>query len=127
MIQHSAVSTSAHAWAEGTGLSSSCRMLQFLSYAFDASIGEIFFPLVRGGTVCIPSEEERLDNIGGAISDLGCNWALITPSFARTIPPQYLTEFEALSQGGEEVTRNDIIDRFAYIPRLITTYIPIIS
>lgn len=100
-------------------------MLQILSYAFDASVAEIFLPLIRGGTVCIPSEEERFNKVGSAITDLECNWAFITPSLARAIPRRYLCNLHALSLGGEEVTRDDITNRFAFVPTLITSYVSV--
>lgn len=117
MIHHSAVSTAAHAWTERTGMNSPSRTLPFLSYAFDASLAEIFFPLIRGGTVCIPSEKERINNIGEFISDLKCNSTIITPSFARTIPFKYLSDLGILSLGGEAVSREDVAERFAFIPK----------
>lgn len=123
MIHHSAVSTAGHAWTERTGMNSSSRTLQFLSYAFDASLAEIFFPLTRGGTVCIPSEKERINNIGQFILDLKCNSAIVTPSFARTIPYKYLSQLEILSLGGEAVSREDIAERFSFIPKLFTSYV----
>lgn len=121
MIHHSAVLTAAHAWTKRAELSSFTRMLQFLSYAFDASIAEIFFPMIRGGMVCIPMEDDRLNDIGRFIYDLKCNSAIITPSFARTIPQKYLSQFQCLSLGGEVVLREDITERFASIPKLLTS------
>ena len=45
--------------------------------------------LMHGGCVCIPSEDNRMDNIPGFISRSGVNWgALFTPSFIGAFEPK---------------------------------------
>lgn len=55
------------------------RVLQFAAHTFDASLVEILTTLMMGGTVCIPTEESRLNNIVSVINDMNVNWAVLTP------------------------------------------------
>lgn len=42
------------------GFDRSSRVFQFAAHVFDLVIDEMFLPLVYGGTVCIPSDDERM-------------------------------------------------------------------
>ena len=55
VIDHRAYSTGALSHEEGLQMKD--RVLQFASYAFDASLVEILSTPVQGGCVCVPSEE----------------------------------------------------------------------
>lgn len=68
-------------------LTESSRVLQFSSYTFDASMWEIFSTLISGGTVCVPSEHDRLDSLENAICTFSVDEAMLTPSVARIIDP----------------------------------------
>lgn len=63
--------------------------------AFDASIAEIFFLLIRGGTICIPQKEYQLNDVGRFISDFERKSTPIAPSFARIIPHNYVSNSKA--------------------------------
>ncbi|KAF2802919.1 nonribosomal peptide synthase-like protein [Mytilinidion resinicola] len=105
MISHSAFSTSATEHTKAMNLSSASRVLQFASYSFDASVMEILSTLVVGGCVCVPSDEERMNDISAAIQRMGANWALLTPSVASTIKPSSVPCLRTLVTGGEAMNR----------------------
>ncbi|MES2730971.1 MAG: amino acid adenylation domain-containing protein [Bacteroidota bacterium] len=48
------------------GIQSSCRVSQLVQPTFDASLRDIFVPLCTGGTLCIPTEDDR-NNISALV------------------------------------------------------------
>ncbi|KAJ5670061.1 acetyl-CoA synthetase-like protein [Penicillium maclennaniae] len=79
-------------------------ILQFASFSFDASICELFAPLVAGGTVCIPSEEERIEDLEGVMQRLSVTDASLTPAIAASLRPEALPTLKHLYIGGEAPT-----------------------
>jgi non-ribosomal peptide synthetase component F len=75
----------------------------FASYAFDASIFEIFMTLLVGGTVCVLGDEERLDGFAAACSRMNVNFSLLTPTFLRTLLPADVPTLKKLCTGGEAI------------------------
>lgn len=82
-------------------LSPSTRILQFSSYTFDVSLFEIFATLSAGGCVCVPSEQERLNDLAGAIRSLGVNALSLTPTVARLLPADGFPDVELVVFAGE--------------------------
>ncbi|KAF2844368.1 acetyl-CoA synthetase-like protein [Plenodomus tracheiphilus IPT5] len=84
---------------------------------------EIYAPLIYGGRVCIPSDEERINNVEESMNRMAVNWAYFTPSFARLFTQYDLPSLQTLLLGGEVVTSDDInawVDRV----RVIHSYGP---
>ncbi|TVY81872.1 Nonribosomal peptide synthetase easA, partial [Lachnellula suecica] len=84
--------------------STESRVLQFASLSFDTSLEDILTTLLFGGTVCIPSEKDRVNNITAFINNSRANTAHITPSFANTLSPDAVPTLKALRLGGERMT-----------------------
>ncbi|KAJ5204206.1 nonribosomal peptide synthase [Penicillium cinerascens] len=108
VIEHSAFCTSAVAFGEIFRYTSSTRVLQFASYGFDASVGEVLGPLMAGGCVCVPSEQDRQQDLGNASERLGANFAFFTPAVLRTLNPDEFPSLSMIVCGGEKFTLNDI-------------------
>ena len=104
-------------------LSSESRFLQFAAYSFDVSLGDIFTTLIFGGFVCIPSEQQRIADLAGAINTMNVNQACLTSSVARTIQPCDCPGLKALSLGGEGLS-NDVVSAWADYTHLLNTYGP---
>ncbi|KAJ5742214.1 hypothetical protein N7533_011623 [Penicillium manginii] len=104
MNEHGAYITNLRTYTERLQMNLSSRVLQFASYTFDASILEILTTLLVGGCVCVPNEETRLHSISRFIEEYQANWALLTPSFARTIDPASVPSLKTLVLGGEAMT-----------------------
>lgn len=84
------------------------RVLQFSSYTFDASMWEIFCTLISGGTVCVPSEYDRLDSLEDAIRRFSVDEAMLTPSVSRIInPPAVAGCLRTLRLAGEAISSAD--------------------
>lgn len=87
----------------------SIRVFQWCAYTFDISITEIWGTLICGGVVCIPSEDERLNDVESPMKAMAVEWAFFTPSFARFFCRQrYCVEtLKTLVVGGEALTQQD--------------------
>lgn len=105
---HYGFATSAAGHGKRSHMSPSSRVLQYASYSFDACLMETLTTLMFGGCVCVPSEQQRLDDITGAISNARVNWAVLTPSVTRLIEPSQVPTLETLVMGGEAMSKADI-------------------
>ncbi|PKX88944.1 uncharacterized protein P174DRAFT_425495 [Aspergillus novofumigatus IBT 16806] len=99
VIEHGSFCTNAMATSKIHNLSSSSRVLQYASFAFDVSIQE--------------SE---------ACGELQVNWAELTPSVARLLHPKEVPSIRTLVLGGEPTSSIDI-SRWQNL-RLISAYGP---
>ncbi|KAF1969239.1 hypothetical protein BU23DRAFT_477496 [Bimuria novae-zelandiae CBS 107.79] len=105
VLEHAAFATSANAHGEKLGIGRDTRFLQWSSYTFDNSLEEMFTTLQRGGCVLVPSEEDRMNDIAGAISRLGANIMDLTPTVASLIDPKDVPGIKTLGLGGEGLTQ----------------------
>lgn len=112
VIQHSGVASSIPGLADQGSITSDCRILQFSAYSFDGYIHETFTTLAYGGCVCVPSEDERVNDLAGAIVRMGVNTLNLTPSVARLLSPQDVPCVKVLSVGGETVPK-DLLESWA--------------
>ncbi|KAF1943906.1 acetyl-CoA synthetase-like protein [Clathrospora elynae] len=101
IIPHQAFCTSAAAFTRRMNINATSRTFQFASYTFDASCIEILSALTVGATVCVPTEDDRMNNPAGAIRKLKVNWSLLTPSVLGTIEPDRVPSLKTLVSGGE--------------------------
>ncbi|KAI8623500.1 hypothetical protein F5Y19DRAFT_492534 [Xylariaceae sp. FL1651] len=97
------------------GFTETTRTLQFASYVFDPIIGDIFLTLAAGGTVCIPSEDERKNDLVGAMRRMRVSLAKFTPSLLGSLAgltPASVPTLRTLVLGGE-TTLPTIIEAWA--------------
>ncbi|KAL8649433.1 MAG: hypothetical protein Q9226_005578 [Calogaya cf. arnoldii] len=99
------------------------RVLQFAAHTFDVFIIDVFTALLFAGCVCIPSEEDRQNNVVGVINKMKADYATLTPSFAGLIEPSEVPTLKTLSIGGEALPQ-DRVQRWAEKVRLIQIYGP---
>jgi len=102
---------------------SETRHLQFSAYTFDISITDIFTTLAFGGTVCVPTEHERLNNLAGAINRMSVNHAALTPTVARFLRPGNVPTLKVLVTGGEEMPQ-DVMSLWAGVVSLLNSFGP---
>lgn len=103
MLEHGAISTIVQSQARWVGAGPHTRRLQFAAFTFDVSLADIFTTLGSGGCVCVPSEDERLNDLAGTINARGVNLAQLTSTVAEMLDPAK-TSIEQLILGGELVT-----------------------
>jgi len=111
VIQHKAAASGMYYHGAAAGFDSKTRMLQFASYAFDATIMEVFTTLFCGGCVCVPSEDEKMNDISLAINRMQVTMTCLTPSVASVIQPAQVKSINCLLMGGEP-GRADVIERW---------------
>ncbi|OGE56404.1 hypothetical protein PENARI_c003G09293 [Penicillium arizonense] len=112
VVEHTALSTTALAMTDALHMNSGTRALQFSNYTFDVSVLEIMMTLMTGGCVCVPSEEERMNNLGGAIRRMEANYMSSPPAIVNTLEPKSVPTLKTIITGGEKMPANHI-DRWA--------------
>lgn len=122
VISHGSLCSSSKAHGTRWGIGPGTRLLQFAAYTFDVSCADIFTTLQRGGCICVPSNEQRLNDLAGAINEFKCNWAFLTPNVAALLPTN-VPSLRKLVLGGEASTR-DIIAKWHNVLDLIICYGP---
>ncbi|OOG00618.1 hypothetical protein ASPCADRAFT_502898 [Aspergillus carbonarius ITEM 5010] len=123
VLDHGAFLTSMIAQHQAVHIGLESRVLQFASYIFDASLLEIFATLTAGGCLCIPSEQQRFNNLGQAIQAMSVNWVFMTPLFAQTLRPGDLAGVRTMLMGGECPSQS-VIDRWGARLELLNGYGP---
>src|SRR6185436_221596 len=103
------------------GLGSHTVTLQIPSFSFDSSVEDIFCTLSSGGTIVIPTEEERADvkSLRALIQQHGVTEFIITPSYYRAFlrdletdatTGEVFTSLRTVTVAGEKVT-SDLVRR----------------
>jgi len=124
LVEHAAFCAGAAAHGAVMGLGPGRRVLQFSSYMFDASLCEIWTSLMMGATVCVPSDEERLDNVGQTMRRYRVDWAFMTPTVLhRVLRPDAVPQLRTLVIGGESPP-DGLIAEWAARFELIQVYGP---
>ncbi|KAL2826232.1 hypothetical protein BDW59DRAFT_161069 [Aspergillus cavernicola] len=108
VLEHTALSTTSLQLAKHLGLDSTTRTLQFSSYSFDVSVLDIHGTLINGGCVCIPSDNERVNDLAGAIRRMGVTHWNSTPGIANTIDPKSIPSLATIVTGGEKMSPGHI-------------------
>ncbi|KAL4954841.1 hypothetical protein BDW69DRAFT_183157 [Aspergillus filifer] len=104
-------------------ISSSSRVFDFVSYAFDVSWSNILQTLIAGGCLCIPSESDRRNDIPGAFNRMRCDYSYFTPSVVRSLEPASLPGLKCLAMGGEPIARSEVV-RWTQAETIIGIYGP---
>lgn len=84
---------------------------------------EILTSLTIGATICVPSEDNRLNNIAEFIEEYQVTWAGLTPTLVKTLDPSSVPSLRTLVLGGESMFPDDI-ELWADKVDLISAYGP---
>jgi amino acid adenylation domain-containing protein len=103
MQTHRALSSAVALQAAGTGFDKNTRAFEFASYAFDVSWNMMFKTLATGGTLCVPSEYQRQNDLAGTIDRFGATLIELTASVARLLNPAQVPLIKTLIFSGEPV------------------------
>ncbi|CRG85572.1 nonribosomal peptide synthase, putative [Talaromyces islandicus] len=104
-------------------ISKESRIYDYASYSFDIAVHNSLMAMCLGACLCIPSEDERENDIEGSFERLQANWTDITPSVARLVDPTGVPGLKTLVLSGEAV-RKDLVERWATKVNLINAYGP---
>lgn len=108
IMEHQNLCTSIDHHGPAVLLDNDSRVLHFASYAFDISVYEVFSTLARGGSVCIPTEHERTNDLVGFINRQNINWAVMTPSAVKLLNPEDVPSLRTVLLGGESLTYDNV-------------------
>lgn len=123
---HGTICTLFQSHAEALHVDASSRVFQFAAYTFDVSTMDIYTTLMQGGCLCVPSEDDRNNNIAGAINRLHANWADLTPTVASLLHPELVPALRTLVLAGE-AAQQEHVHRWVGSVRLINCYGPVES
>ena len=123
VTEHASFVTSVSAFAPVIHLGRGTRAFHFASLTFDAAVMEIWGTLIFGGCVCIPSEEDRLNDVAGAMNAMGIHWTFCTPSVASIIEPTSVPSLKTLVCGGEMISA-EVINKWTPHVEVINGYGP---
>ncbi|OJJ36076.1 hypothetical protein ASPWEDRAFT_60166 [Aspergillus wentii DTO 134E9] len=84
------------------------RMYDFSAPSFDVTYGAVLPTLAAGGTVCIPSDEERKSHLTESLRHFRATDTLLTPSIARWLDPNSIPTLRNIYLGGEAPTHDDL-------------------
>jgi non-ribosomal peptide synthetase component F len=56
-----------------------------------------------GACVCIPSDQDRKNDLAGFVQRSKANWALLTPTVAELLDPSTVPSFKFVTLGGESI------------------------
>ncbi|KAL3301080.1 acetyl-CoA synthetase-like protein [Colletotrichum asianum] len=101
MTEHRAYVTDALAQQKAALLKPSSRVLHFASYNFDATNFDVLSTLIAGGTICVPTEFDRINRLAGAINDLGGNFLGVTATLAQILDPEDVPGLKTVILCGE--------------------------
>ena len=123
VIEYRMLSSSLTEHGAFIGLGVHSRVLQFAAHPFDISIGDICATLVHGGCICIPSEDERMNNLAGSMVAMNVNHANLTPTVAAQLELGETPSLKTIVLAGEAMQRK-IVEDWAEKVTLINMYGP---
>ncbi|KAK5988006.1 Nonribosomal peptide synthetase dtxS1 [Cladobotryum mycophilum] len=107
-ISHQNLASALHHQTQRLGFTSDSRVFDFASYSFDASLSTIFFALASGACLCIPNDDDRKNKLAESIAEFHADIVTLTPSVAKLLNPEVLSEVKLLLVVGEPVHTTDI-------------------
>ncbi|KYK54269.1 hypothetical protein DCS_06226 [Drechmeria coniospora] len=72
------------------------RVLQLSAYNVDIALVEILGTLLHGGCVCIPSAQEKMNDLEGVIARMDVTWTYMTPVLARKVDPSMVPNLKTI-------------------------------
>lgn len=123
VITHSNFSSALFYQTQQLGFKRSSRVLDMASYAFDAAWYNALHTLYAGGCLCIPSENERRNDLTGAIRRLKPTFINLTPKLCEFLDATSLQGLDMIELAGEQADARQVSRmrevtsvRFAYGP-----------
>ncbi|WGV25101.1 non-ribosomal peptide synthetase [Halotia branconii] len=106
MIEHQAIVNLALAWAEKFQVKSESRLLQFGSFSFDLSIGEIATALSTGACLYLGNQDTLLpsQSLVNFLIQHKITHSFLSPSALSVLPKASFTDLQCITVGGEACT-----------------------
>ncbi|KAJ4207530.1 Nonribosomal peptide synthetase 30 [Fusarium solani] len=106
------------------GFHRNSRVFDFASHAFDAAVHNVFATFANGACLCVPSEQDRKNNISGVMASMRVTVADLTPTVARLLDPATLPDIETMILAGEAVSAEDAARWWRDSTRVVNGYGP---
>ncbi|PYI08337.1 peptide synthetase [Aspergillus sclerotiicarbonarius CBS 121057] len=123
VVEHASMATLSDLMGPAVRIGPEARVFQFASYTFDTSNQDIFTTLQRGGCVCVPSDEDRVNDLPGALNRLRANHAHLTSTVISLMRPEQVPQLRWLFSAGEPLTRENV-EMWAPVVELYNSYGP---
>ncbi len=113
MLQHGGLSNFAVAYANVFGVDSEKRVIQFFSFSFDGSVGDIYMSLISGACLCIMDGEERNPgpDMKKFIEETEITTGVLPPSVLSVLSEQGMPNMKTIGSGGDAVS-SDLAERW---------------
>lgn len=108
ILEHRNVSTLMHLYTDVGEFRPEAKVLQFASYTFDATMKDFLATTLNGGTLFIPSEEDRMNNLVTYMRDHQITQATLTPTIGGVFGPAAVPSLEVLVLAGEKMTPGNL-------------------
>ena len=86
--------------AEALGFRLLTRMLQSGVYVFHVSVSKVVTTLVSGKCFCVPTEAQRMGELGAFMTAAQVDCAFLTPTVARLLDQTRVPTLKTLFLGG---------------------------
>ncbi|WP_186741644.1 non-ribosomal peptide synthetase/type I polyketide synthase [Spirosoma utsteinense] len=125
MIEHQSVVNEISSYSKIFGFNSTDKQLVLANYTFDASVEQIFVPLISGACVVLISKDDQLDpdKLDRIIEEVGITHFQATPSFLRGIKPRLYATLKRVCSGGETCS-TDLAEQWSSYVNFFNKYGP---
>ena len=125
LLQHRGLSNLVHAQAEGFGVDSSSRVLQFASASFDASVSEVFVTFAAGATLVLAPQTSLMpgEPLARLLREKSITIVTLPPSALAVMPETEFPALQTLVVAGEACPAS-IVARWSRGRRFINAYGP---
>ncbi len=125
MVPHRGLAAVAHEQARRFGVGPGCRVLQFASASFDASVFEMVMALASGATLVLAPREALLpgDSLAETMRREHIGVATLPPTALAALPGGEYASLRAVAAAGEALPA-ELVDRWAPGRRFLNLYGP---
>ncbi|MFY0565971.1 non-ribosomal peptide synthase/polyketide synthase [Archangium lansingense] len=125
LLQHRGLCNTALQTLDFMALRPGCRLLQFFSSAFDASVSEVFPALLSGACLVLASRDELLPGapLLKLVQEQSITTLKLTPSVLAQMEPDGLRGVQTLISAGEACSP-ELVARFSPGRRFVNAYGP---
>ncbi|RDW57870.1 Non-ribosomal peptide synthetase [Aspergillus mulundensis] len=123
VLTHTNLSTVVVTHGARFGLGPHTRTIQFAAHTFDALLQDYFTTLVNGGTVCVPSEGDKMSNLAGVMRSMNINFANLTSTVARLLTPQLVPSLKLIVLAGEQI-QDTVVETWYKHAAVLNSYGP---
>ncbi|KUM65292.1 hypothetical protein ACN42_g1786 [Penicillium freii] len=123
MLTHCNLASALYHQAQHLQFTKESRVYDFSSYSFGASLSQTFTSLAAGACLCVPREQDRINNLAQSITSLRANVVTITPSVAQLLGPRDVPTVQSVIFIGEPLHLRDVTRWWGQV-RVLNVYGP---